>query len=670
MLNRPLLVTFSLYVFLSCGKGRVAHNENTGSPQDSISVLLDKSKMDAANGTKYLKRAKYLNDQIFDDSLKKEYALQIAYYAFKNPDSLFFKSVNKQALDLSMTLKDTSGIAETHWNSGSFYAHKEVLDSAYYHYYQAHKYYEILENENYSAKMLFNMAFIQSRSRDYVSSENKLFQAIEKYQKLEKSLSLYRCYNALGTIYKELEDYDNSIRYHQKSLEVLEDVDNDKTYYERGLNDIGVTYRKQGDYKQSIVFFNKALTNEIFERDPNLYAILVDNRAYSKLLEGDTSSVKHHLFKALQIRDSIQNISGISVNKLHLAEYFLVVKDTIAALKYAKESYDLASATKNKRDILSALLLLSKSNPQHASLYLKEHIELTDDLEKEERKLRNKFARISFETEEYIERAEILSAQRRLLILSAIALLTIFSLIYFLRNQRSKTKELQLKNEQQEANEEIYRLMLNQQDVLEKGRLNERHRISEELHDGVLGKIFGTRMGLGFLNIQASSEDLEKHENYIANLQKIEEEIRDISHELKNEILSSKRDYLSIIKALVEELSDIGGFDYEICDEESTYWNDANDTIKINCYRILQESVQNIIKHAKATKVSVVFDYYDAHLNLRIIDNGIGFNKKKKHRGIGLSNIRSRVEHINGKLIITSHKNKGTELSILIPNIT
>src|SRR5690606_27519289 len=115
---------------------------------------------------------------------------------------------------------------------------------------------------------------------------------------------------------------------------------------------------------------------------------------------------------------------------------------------------------------------------------------------------REQFARIRFETDEYIQENEQLLLERTIVFVLGIGLIVILSLLYFLRLQRVRNKQLLLEKEQQIANEEIYKLMLAQQSKLEEGRLNERFRISEELHDGVLSKIYGTRMGLGLLDIE------------------------------------------------------------------------------------------------------------------------------------------------------------------------
>ena len=92
-----------------------------------------------------------------------------------------------------------------------------------------------------------------------------------------------------------------------------------------------------------------------------------------------------------------------------------------------------------------------------------------------------------------------------------------------------------------------------------------------------------------------------------------------------------------------------------------------SDVVKINLYRIVQEGLQNINKHAKASIVTITFSLKDATLGLIIQDNGIGFDRTEKANGIGLENISSRVNKLKGTFAIESNPNKGTHLTVLIP---
>jgi signal transduction histidine kinase len=95
----------------------------------------------------------------------------------------------------------------------------------------------------------------------------------------------------------------------------------------------------------------------------------------------------------------------------------------------------------------------------------------------------------------------------------------------------------------------------------------------------------------------------------------------------------------------------------------------VEDFLKSNILRIVQETYKNTLKHSKATNFSVLFSLNDSRLTLKISDNGKGFNINQKNKGIGLSNIKSRVkEFLKGTLEINTTTD-GTVFTITIPNI-
>lgn len=615
-----------------------------------------------------LQKAYNFTNNLAADSIKIKYYSKIALEADNLNSENLFKKVNKKALVLAIKLRDTFKIGDAQWNYASYYSKKEIIDSTYYYYHKAYVNFKQIKHEYYTAKILYNMGFLQGRLKDYTGSEVLIFEALTIFKKLQKNLNIYHCYNYLGLIYMELEEFERAIYYNHKALEYLKKVDNKKYYKEGSLSNLGLTYQKMKKYEEAIEVFNKALKNSnLNNSNINFYARLLDNIAYTKFLDGDTTNVAQELYKSLKIRDSVKNISGIVVNKLHLSEFYAFKQDTIHSILLAKEAFSLAGQVDNNRDKLETLLLLSKVDTKNASNYLANYIHLNDSLQVEERKIRNKFTRIRFETDEYIDETEKLLEQKVLILGSAFLVILFLSLAYFIKVQRTRTRELIFEREQQKSNEEIYSLMLKQQSKLEEGRVNERHRIAEDLHDGILGKIFGTRIGLGFLNINGDKNSIEKYQFFIDELQNIEKEIRTISHELRSEILSSKVDFFIIIENLVKQNSVLGKFEYEITSNKEIHWNNINDKIKINFYRILQEALQNSIKYAKATKINIRFKIDNNILSLSIEDNGIGFNIYEKRKGIGLKNMQSRTKKLHGIFEVTSIINQGTTIFVSCP---
>jgi signal transduction histidine kinase len=96
-------------------------------------------------------------------------------------------------------------------------------------------------------------------------------------------------------------------------------------------------------------------------------------------------------------------------------------------------------------------------------------------------------------------------------------------------------------------------------------------------------------------------------------------------------------------------------------------WEKIDNNIKINLYRILQESLQNINKYANAKNIKVEIKKTERKLKLIVSDDGIGFSVKKKSKGIGLQNILSRTEASQGTLDVKSKPGKGTTITITVP---
>ncbi len=605
---------------------------------------------------------------ISNNSVKNKNLLDIAYQAYKLDDTILFKKANTKAYLLSLKLKDSFGVADTYWNYGAFYLKKEKLDSSYYHYNKAHELYSKINHSYYDAKMLYNMAFIQSHLKDYTGSEILLFEAISKFKLLEKKINLYKCYNQLGINYKDLKEYKKAIFYHNKALSFLNKKESHSFYKAGSLNNIGLIHQKLGDHTIAIQYFERALEKRNLElKNPKFYARLIDNIAYNNFLNNQTSKLPDAFYSALKIRNNLSDNPGIVMSKLHLAEYFATIKDTLSAIKYAKQAHSLATEINHNRDKLASLLLLSDIDTKNIATHLKGYITLKDSLQDLERATRNKFTRIRFETDEYILETKRLSLQKIWISVISSIFLIIFILAYLIKRQHSRNKELMLEKKQQKANEEIYELMLKQHTQLEEGRIQERNRISEELHDGALGKLFGTRLGLSFLNVDNSKDFFIKYNSYIDELQQVEKEIRTISHELKNEVLFSRDDFIIIIENLLKKQSKIGMFQYNITYDEKIFWDEIDEKIKINLYRITQEALQNIIKYANAETVELRLFLIQKNLNLSIKDNGIGFNLKKKKKGIGLNNMISRAKKFDGNVSFNSTPNIGTTITISIP---
>lgn len=638
---------------------------------DIIKLFLDSSKV---KNYSFKQRQKYvlkaldlfeLNERSNNDGLQLT-NISLAFYRLN--DSINFRKLNRKAILISAELNDSLNLANNYWDLGNFYSKNGIKDSAFLSFSSAQKIYQHINDDFYSARMLLNMAIMQSDVRDYTGSEITTMEAIKIFKPLNEYRHLYRAYNNLGVNFNELGEYDKSLIHHNKALDFQDKIESANTFKESTLNNIGVSYEMQTQFETAIEYYNRAFENPNLKiENITLYARLVDNLAYSRFKLEDTIGVLSKFNEALFIRDSTGDLLGQAINKLHLAEFQLYKGDTIEAINLAKNVMSIAKQSNNNRELLASLLFLSKIDLKNFRRYTNEYILLSDSLQIEERAVRNKFARIRFETDEFIEANIKLDRQRRIIILVASFVLLTGLLLFIIKNQQNKNKELRFEREQQQSNEEIYKLMISQQNKVDEGSRKEKNRISKELHDGVLGRLFGTRLLLGTINAKSDRETIEQREKYIDELQSIEQEIRNISHELHVDAQIKNIGYPNLVESLLENQSKIGKFNGVFKNDPKIGWEEIDGGIKMNVYRILQEALQNINKYAKASQVNLDLSQQDSALLIRIEDDGVGFDTRSNYRGIGLKNMKSRVLGLSGEFEVFSNSGQGTALQIHIP---
>lgn len=644
--------------------------------------LSKNKKLDIKTRIQYAKNASDLSYKTRVDSviLNSNVLLAVCYL----DDKSYFRAsirLNKKNLILASSLNNSIEMAHINFDLGYAYQRLSITDSAYYSYYKSLKIFENLKpvQTDYllrQSSILFNISYLQQDERNYTGSQMSLIKAINivlRTPETEETLNdLSSLYCSLGLNLCSLKEYDKALEYYQKALYVGNKMlDN----YERQLYayiNLAELYKETKNYNKVFEIYSNLLKDKkLKEKDPSSYGIILNNMAFTMFLakNQDYSKIEAMFTEAYSIVDNLDLFYEISGCGNDMAEFYYEIDQKDTALYYSKRSYEYAKKANDYSEKLRALKMLSNLYDGNAGkAYLYQYITLSDSLIHLERASRNKYARIQFETDQYIKQTARLNTQNVLIVAISSILLLVLGLLYFIKLQKSKNKAFQYKTEQKIANQEIYKLMLQQHTKQEEGRLQERHRIAEDLHDGILTRLFGARMGMGFLDVKGDEHTLKQHKTFIDEIQSIEKEVRDVSHELRNNTIGFKTNFESIIDTYIKAQSTIGNFDYKILNNDVINFELFKETTRVEIYRILQEALQNILKHANAKFVSIFFTLQETTLKINIIDDGIGFNTEKKHKGIGLKNIASRVSKLNGKLIINSNKDgKGTVLVIEIP---
>lgn len=670
-MTKYFLIIITVFLVVSCNK-KNTNNTNKNHLYKNIDTLYKKSLNSLLSDSlrlKYLTEAVESTSKIGNDSLKAKCYIKIAYsnLILGNLDS--YGVMSKKVLRVSTLTNDTIIQARAYSDLGYYYQFKYMPDSAFYSYNKAYKIYTKLHNKVLKGRMLLSMATIQADEKDYLGSEINTIKALSILNNSNDYRVIYLCNNTLGFIELQLKKYDEALKYRIEAYKYLSKVKEKGNLEIISINSIGMVYQKKGEYKKAIPYFEKALEiPNISKQYPKEYAMLIDNLAYTKFKLGITKELPKPFFKALKIRDSLQFIDGIQISDLHLAEYYSKKKDTLKAISYLMDAKKLAKKSKNNINLLDSYLKLSKLQAFKKGInYLQKYIKLSDSLQENERLTREKFTRIAYETDEIYKEKEVESKKKWWLAGILVVVTSFSSLVFMNMKQRSKNKELLFNKKQDDANTEIYNLMLAQQSLFQEGSNKEKNRISEELHDGILGRLFGTRLNLDSLNEGKTVKEIKEREAYIEELQIIEEDIRKISHNLKTSVFNANTSFIKLVEQLLAKQSKISNFEWKLNFNNLEDWENISNNIKINCYRILQESIQNINKYAKATKVEVEFYKKEGNLGLTIKDNGLGYNSKIKNNGIGQKNILSRVKSLNGKVKFISSVGSGTEVIVNIP---
>jgi len=242
--------------------------------------------------------------------------------------------------------------------------------------------------------------------------------------------------------------------------------------------------------------------------------------------------------------------------------------------------------------------------------------------------------------------------------LGGLLLITLIGFLYY--KNRVKASQLQLHEAHREQQIISMRSML-------EGQENERTRIARDLHDGLGNLLSSLKVNIGSLQIHFDDNNAKKI--YGTASQMIDEactEVRKIAHEMMPQSLK-KLGLRRALEDMVLKMDAIHGFkaEFQVHGTERVF----DDTTNVMLYRIVQEAMNNIVKYAQATEVSVQITYSDDWFDLTIEDDGVGFDLTavEKEKGMGLKSMAFRAEFIGGTLDLNSRPGVGTLVTINIP---
>lgn len=660
------------FLIFSCEKV-VKNSDSQNTSTDSLSTYIAFAKNNDFNlhkRLKFNKKAFVILTESKNDSITRNQLYNVAFsFQFLGDDKTFRKSV-ELTIENSEQEKDTLIIAKSYNLLGNYHNSFSQNDSAYYFLLKSEKLFFKLKDSLGLAQNYMDKAFVQLYESDYAGCEQSAIKGLEYYKNGEDGFRFYDAYNLIGICSNELKNYDNALTYHAKALKTTKDNNFPIKMHlgANSLNNIGVVYQYQNKYKEAITQFRLALQEkDLLKDNPALYSMIVDNLAYSKFKLKDYKGLPELFNHALKIREDNNLISGIITNKIHLSEYYAERKDTINSQKFAKDALILAKTAKVSGDLLLSLKQIALVERKNAAEYSKHYIRISDSIQQEERNAKDRFARIAYETDEILQQKDKLEEKNRNLFYFFTVVFSLGILLFVIRLQRSKNRLLLLKQQQQQVNEEIYSLMMSQQTIIEENRIREKKRIAQELHDGILGRLFGARLNLDSLNNANDDESVVLRNNYLIELKKIEQDIREISHDLSREKTELINNFVAIVVDLLKEQENSYPATVHFEIDKNVKWEKKNNVLKINLFRILQESLQNINKYANAKNIFVDIIKEEDTIFLKIVDDGKGFQLNPRKKGIGLQNMLSRANDCGGVCEVISKRGVGTTITVRIP---
>lgn len=584
-------------------------------------------------------------------------------------------------------------------------------------------------NDTITAFCTNALAFCHRKKKNFKKAITYQKASLKTYQKIQTTSGITSSLNELGRLYKDVGKYESAIMYCLDGIDVAQNNNNEYLgqiyqnlaeiylikkkpnlsikYLKTGLaikNDsalfcdnylnLGSAYKLKGNDSLSIVYYKKALNlcNLHHKTQAKKNTILIN--MYDALIRmGNAEEAFDYLFITEQYQEQNQLKQDLAHTYLCIAEAYYAILENENAITYAQKSVSLAKETQLNHQLLKSYLylaqLLNIENRQMESLkFLLAHINLNDSLFSIDKAQYTEDLLAQFDVERRKNEIHVLKNEQTLqqkqlqlnkqelknqMLIKNIAFLIAFCLlitaIMIVLFYKNKVRINHLKNikKEEDHKRKILNLIKTHEINTIKSHLNgqekERKRIAGELHDGIGGNLASIKMQL----LKLTNNDNKQLKTIVKNVNNTYLEVRKISHNLCP-IELSRGSFSSLIHDYIETFNKSGNLNIALNIFPDEKLNLIRDEIKIEIYRVIQESLNNITKHANANQVDIQLIISDSNLNLMVEDDGVGFNPSTTlSSGLGLKNIKSRIKYLNGKIDIDSAPGRGTIVNIDIP---
>lgn len=619
------------------------------------------------------------------DSNKVRLYIQLGQqYETNDPDSALM--LYEKALKLSTELEYTRGIISYYTNATYVYNLKGKFDTALVLNLQSVEIARRFGDPERLAACLGNVGSSYMLLEQHEKAIEYYLEILPLFEKLPTNRNRAVIYDNLCVLYNSISQPAKAITYGQRALD-MHRKNNNGYGLVTSLSNLGMAHNHLGNYNKSITFLEEGLV--ISKRINNQVGVM---SAYLNLSDtyidlGKFQAVKHYCEEALELATKLDDALSQAIALRGLAIYHFNYNNAKEAesyarkslrisldngyLKHAGQAYNvLASVSILNRDFRSNITYSIKSDSIREVLF-------NDQIAKNVQTLEVKYETQGKEQQikELQQEAEIkdLSIQQNKLVNGVLIGATISLLAITLlarRNYQQKRTLLKKENQVQEAR--IAQLESEKQilasEAVIKGQEQERGRLAKDLHDGLGGMLSGVKFSLSNMksSVTLDTDNLLVFERSLDMLDHSIAELRRVAHNMMPEVLvkfglsEALNSYCDSLRA-----SQIFKIDYQ---KVGTLERLPEQT-EIFLFRIVQELLNNVAKHAKASHVLVQLARHDREVSMTIEDNGTGFNTpdEKSFSGAGLASVRSRVEYLRGKIDIQSAPGQGTSIHITVP---
>jgi len=514
-----------------------------------------------------------------------------------------------------------------------------------------------------------NIGYVYKEIGDYDKAIENILTALRIYDEIKDEKGQSYANTFLGVVYALKKEYVTALQHHQKAL-LLKRKINDKNGEAISLQSIASVYTYQAKFDVALDNFSKASAIYMAVGDKRQLASVKESIAEIHLKKNNVDSALSLYRQALQLNTSIGNIRGLASNYNNIASCFLKKNDAAAAKPYLDSALKYGSMTAKKIDLQNIYKSLSDyysatGNFKEAFNNYKKYDALKDSLFN----IENSRAIASMQTlyesekkEKQIQEQRFDLQKKNYWIIGITSLLMLATLLSFSYYRRFKL------NQERKLQKEI----IKQQDIATRliieAEEKERKRIAGDLHDGVGQMMSAAKMNLSSFESKTqfkSEEEKVAFDKIISLVDESCKEVRSVSHNMMPNALL-KSGLTSAVKEFIDKI-DHNVLKVNLHSEGLNERLDSN--IETVLYRIIQECVNNVIKHSSANQLDISLIKDSDGISATIEDNGTGFNaeQKQKFEGIGLKNIIARVGYLKGSIDFDTSPGEGTLVAIHVP---